>query len=348
MIGIDFFCGGGGMTKGLIDAGVDMILGFDSNPACRDTYEINNNVPYKCCDITEMQLDDLIEEYPEIVNNEELIIVGCAPCQPFSKQRNSTDEHRDENLLDYFGNVVSELLPGFIVVENVPGIQNNDVFDRFIKRLKRNNYKVVYDVLNAKNYGVPQNRRRLVLIASRICMPELPKATHGEKGLPYVTVRDAIYRFPRIQAGERHANVPNHMSARLSELNLRRIHATPHDGGGRTDWPDDFVLDCHNNGHTGHTDVYGRMYWDRVAPTLTSKCFSLSNGRFGHPEQDRAISMREAASLQSFPETYIFYGTQGDIGKQIGNAVPVLLAMKIGQQIQILYDNYLNNNNEIG
>lgn len=332
------------MTKGLIDSGITMLFGIDSNPTCRDTYEINNGIPYKCCDITKIQLDELVNEHPEIMNNEELVIVGCAPCQPFSKQRNSSKGHKDENLLDYFSDVVCRLMPGFIVVENVPGIQNNDVFNRFVSRLHRNNYNIVYGVLNAKDYGVPQNRKRMVLIASRICTPELPTKTHGSEMLPYRTVRDAIFDFPKIKAGERHGRIPNHVAANLSELNLRRIHETPHDGGSRTAWSSDLTLKCHGAGHAGHTDVYGRMYWDKVAPTLTSKCFSLSNGRYGHPEQDRAISLREAATLQSFPDTYIFYGKQGDVGKQIGNAVPVLLARKIGEKIQLLYERYLNNN----
>jgi len=342
MIGIDFFCGGGGMTKGFITAGIDMQFGFDLNPSCQETYERNNRIPYLCRDITTVNVAELIEEFPEINHNDELVIVGCAPCQPFSKQRNSNEEHVDTNLLDYFGTVVTELLPGFIVVENVPGIEGKPVFLRFLELLNGNGYEVVYDVLNAKNYGVPQNRKRIVLIASRICRPELPAETHGEGLLPYETVRNAIDRFPAIAAGEANQIFPNHVAASLSRVNINRIQATPLDGGSRTDWPEELILKCHNGNHRGHTDVYGRMRWNQVAPTLTSKCFSLSNGRFGHPTQNRAISLREAASLQSFPDDYIFYGNQGEIGKQIGNAVPVLLAQRIGEKIQQLYNQYLN------
>ena len=188
-------------------------------------------------------------------------------------------------------------------------------------------------MVNAANYGVPQKRKRLILIASNEFVPKLPAATHGEGLLPYETVRNAIERFPNIRAGEHDNHFLNHQSSALSQLNHDRIVATPHDGGSRLDWPQELTLNCHNNGYRGHTDVYGRMRWDDVAPTLTSKCFSLSNGRFGHPEQDRAISLREAASIQTFPDNYQFFGSIQEIGKQIGNAVPVLLAQCIGEYI---------------
>ena len=186
--------------------------------------------------------------------------------------------------------------------------------------------------MNAKNYGVPQNRRRFVLIASRLFEPQIPDETHGEGLFPYVTVFDAIHRFPPLVAGEINEDIPNHRAAGLSELNLQRIQHTPHDGGGRLDWPEELWLNCHEN-FTGHSDVYGRMYWNRVAPTLTVKCFSISNGRFAHPEQDRAISLREAAAIQTFPDDYVFEGSLQEIGKQIGNAVPVLLANVLGEYI---------------
>lgn len=204
---------------------------------------------------------------------------------------------------------------------------------------KRENYE--YQILNAKSYGVPQNRRRLILIASRIITPIFPVATHGDGLLPYVTVYDAIHRFPALEAGEVHEEIANHRAAGLSTLNLQRILATPHDGGGRVDWPPHLVLACHANGHAGHTDVYGRMAWNSISPTLTSKYFSISNGRFGHPEQNRAISLREAAALQSFPDDYVFEGSMQEVGRQIGNAVPVLLAQKIGEQLLAAHTQYL-------
>ncbi len=346
MNAVDFFCGGGGMTRGLLNAKIKVQFGLDFNPACHETYEHNNGIPYICRDITGVTAKELTAEYPILLNNNDLLLVGCAPCQPFSNQRRSANEHVAVNLLDEFGRLVQELEPCCILVENVPGIQRrgHDVFERFLGLLKEMNYNVCYDVVNAADYGVPQKRKRLILIASNEFVPMIPATTHGEGLLPYETVRNAIERFPEIPAGGNDEHFFNHQSSALSPLNLDRIVATPHDGGGRLDWPPELILNCHNNGYRGHTDVYGRMHWDEVAPTLTSKCFSLSNGRFGHPEQNRAISLREAASIQSFPDNYQFFGSVQEIGKQIGNAVPVLLAQRIGEYIFAQHNLHNGNN----
>lgn len=342
MIAVDFFCGGGGMTRGLLNAGINVQFGLDSNPACQDTFEHNNEIPYLCRDILEVTAEELTREFPVLLENDDLLLVGCAPCQPFSKQRQGRGEHAATNLLDEFGRFVRALAPTCVLVENVPGIQNrgHEVFGRFLNLLNEMHYHVVFGVVNAKDYGVPQNRRRLVLIAAQDFIPDEPEATHGEGLLPYVTVRDAINGYPAIEAGGSSDLFYNHRASALSELNLRRIIATPHDGGGRLDWPPELILACHNNGHNGHTDVYGRMSWDDVSPTLTSKCFSLSNGRFGHPEQNRAISLREAAALQSFDDNYQFFGSLQEIGRQIGNAVPVLLAQRLGEYINNQHENH--------
>lgn len=334
MNAVDFFCGGGGMTRGLLNAGINVLFGLDFNPACEQTYEHNNGINYECQDISKVNPDDLVVDYPDLADNDNLLLVGCAPCQPFSNQRRSPNEHIAVNLLDEFGRMVQNLAPAHILIENVPGIETRgqEVFTRFLNILNEMNYNLSYAVVNAKNYGVPQNRKRLILIASRLFVPVIPDSTHGPGMLPYVTVRNAIAHFPAIAAGEEHAEIINHKSAALQDINLRRITATPHDGGGRLDWPPELMLNCHAE-HAGHTDVYGRMHWDEVSPTLTSKCFSLSNGRFGHPTQNRAISLREAAAIQSFPENYQFFGTVQEIGRQIGNAVPVLLAENIGRYI---------------
>lgn len=343
MNAVDFFCGGGGMTKGLKNAGINVLFGVDLNPACKITYEDNNGIPYLNRDISQTTGQQLLEEYPALEENDDLLLVGCAPCQPFSSQRHSDHEHIAVNLLDEFGRIVEDLMPAHVLIENVPGIERRgiNVFTRFLNRLERLGYRYEYQILNAKNFGVPQNRRRLILIASRLIVPVFPIATHGEGLLPYVTVRNTIHDYPALAAGQTDAVVANHRAAGLSTLNLRRIEATPHDGGGRADWPTHLVLACHANGHAGHTDVYGRMAWDSVSPTLTSKCYSISNGRFGHPDQDRAISLREAAALQSFPDDYVFAGSMQEIGKQIGNAVPVLLAQRIGERLLAAHNEYM-------
>jgi len=176
------------------------------------------------------------------------------------------------------------------------------------------------------------------MLAIRGKTATLPAPTHSLKGRKVFTVRDAISHFPSIKAGQRHNVVPNHVTASISELNLERLRNTPHDGGDRRSWPKRLFLDCHSNGHTGHSDVYGRLAWDLPAPTLTARCHSISNGRYGHPEQDRAISLREAAALQSFPDGYVFHGSNKHIAQQIGNAVPVVFAESLGRHLVKILD----------
>lgn len=348
MNAIDFFCGGGGMTKGLIEAGIDVIFGLDSNPHCLETYENNNHIPYLNRNILDVTADELLEEFPILQNNDELLMVGCAPCQPFSiLNPRDPNEHISVNLLNEFGRLVQALHPAHVLVENVPGIKGKGelVLQRFLDMLEHEGYVYDRSIVNAKNYGVPQNRRRFVLIASRLFVPHIPPATHGKGLLPYVTVFDAIHKYPVLAAGGECLEVPNHRAAGLAPINMQRMQATPHDGGGRIDWPEELQLNCHKN-FVGHLDVYGRMFWNRVAPTLTVKCFSISNGRFAHPVQDRAISLREAAAIQSFPDDYVFVGSLQEIGKQIGNAVPVLMARYIGEYISKEHNALPNNVNK--
>ena len=206
-------------------------------------------------------------------------------------------------------------------------------FRRFIHMLKNNGYLYAYNILDAKRYGVSQTRRRLVLLASKFYQPLFPQAKYGNSLRPYRTVRQAISHFPPIEAGECHPEIPNHVAASIEQLNLERLRRTPHDGGDRRAWPANLRLECHKRNYDGHTDVYGRMYWDRPAPALTGRCNSISNGRYGHPEQDRAISLREAAAIQSFPDGYEFIGSNKHVALQIGNAVPVKLAEELGKQL---------------
>lgn len=348
MNAIDFFCGGGGMTRGLISAGINVLFGLDSNPHCKETYENNNHIPYLIRNILEVTAAELIEEFPILHDNDQLLMVGCAPCQPFSiLNPKDANEHVSVNLLNEFGRLVQGIHPAHILVENVPGIKGKGeaVLQRFLDMLDREGYVYDKDVINAKNYGVPQNRRRFVLIASRLFEPHIPPATHGDGLLPYVTVFNAIHNYPQLAAGEENFEVPNHRAAGMSPITMQRIRATPHDGGGRLEWPEELMLKCHRN-FTGHSDVYGRMFWNHVSPTLTVKCFSISNGRFGHPEQNRAISLREAAAIQTFTDDYVFVGSLQEIGKQIGNAVPVLLAQRIGEYILNEHNEIMNNREE--
>ena len=348
MRAIDFFCGGGGMTHGLLAAGIRVLAGIDVCPDYQKTYEENNKNLFIAKSISDVSEDDILKLIPDIYTANDILFAGCAPCQPFSKQRNSPEEHKDRSLLIEFGNIVAKFRPAYVIVENVPGIKGKgiDVFNQFLKILDENGYHYRHSVLNARDFGVPQNRKRLVLIASRVTEVVLPDPIFDGQENPYRTVADAIAAYPEIQAGQEHNNIPNHKATTLSQLNLKRIRATVHDGGSRTDWPEELVLKCHKTKKSGHTDVYGRMAWNSVAPTLTSKCCSLSNGRYGHPEQDRAISFREAAALQSFPDSYIFYGKSDSIiARQIGNAVPVLLAKAIGETVKKTFETRRDNKN---
>ena len=217
-------------------------------------------------------------------------------------------------------------------------VKGFSTFRRFVRSLEQAKYSIKYSVLDAKDFGVPQTRRRLVLIAIRGKSASLPEPTHTIGRRKRTTVRNAISHFPNIDAGQTHSKIPNHVAASISELNLERLRNTPHDGGDRRSWPRRLHLECHKNGHAGHSDVYGRLAWDQPAPTLTGRCHSISNGRYGHPTQDRAISLREAAALQSFPDGYVFHGSNMHIAQQIGNAVPVTFAESLGRHILELLD----------
>jgi DNA (cytosine-5)-methyltransferase 1 len=345
MIGLDFFCGAGGLTRGLIDAGIRVLAGIDSDARCKDTYEKNNHAEFWHADIRDVNKLMIEEQFPLLfVQPDDVLFAGCAPCQPFSQQRNSKVERKDKNILLEFGRIIEECLPGWVLVENVPGManvrnRNTTPYNEFRQILERNNYVCAPGFVNAKDYGIPQNRRRFVLLASRVegVSVSLPEKTHGPTNIAYRTVRQAIRHFPPIVAGMTDPSINNHTSTSISPINLERLRATPHDGGDRRSWPDNLVLKCHKD-HDGHTDVYGRMHWDQPAPTLTSKCISISNGRYGHPEQDRAISLREAAALQTFPDDYAFYGSIPSVALQIGNAVPVLLGLCLGKHILSLYN----------
>jgi DNA (cytosine-5)-methyltransferase 1 len=345
---IDFFCGAGGLTRGLLDAGINVVAGIDMNNCCRLTYE-KNNKPAKFfhSDIQEVNLK-VIRKLIGNASSEKLVFTGCAPCQPFSQQRKGGYYSSERTLLAHFGRLVAEVRPAYVVIENVRGIakvRGNSTYTRFIKTLDENGYHYCEGLLDAKCFGVPQSRKRWVVIASRIAPPALPSETHGpDLKTKYRTVRHAISHFPKMEAGENHPRTPNHRTAILTDINIKRLMATPKNGGSRRDWPKYLQLPCHSGEYTGHPDVYGRLNWEHPAPTLTCRCYSISNGRYGHPEQNRAISLREAAALQSFPDDYVFYGnSQKDVGMQIGNAVPVLMAKALGKTI---IDHYMSVTNK--
>ena len=332
MKAIDLCCGVGGLTLGLRRAGWKVAVGIDVDPAVGETYRRNNpDGKFVAADVRSITHED-IRHLAGAPADEDLLLAGCPPCQAFSKQRSKhrTTDRSDADLLVEFARLATALRPAVVLMENVPGIASAEPFRIFVKALHDCGYDCDHRVLNAHDFNVPQHRRRYVLLAVREETALLPRPARDGLRPASLTVRNAIAHFPKIEVGECHPSIPNHHAARLSPLNLERIRATPPDGGGRRDWPEELGLACHRRLGPGFSDVYGRMWWDRKAPTLTSRCSSLSNGRFGHPEQDRAISLREAAALQTFPDDCVFYGPRNRIAQWVGNAVPVSFAEALG------------------
>lgn len=333
---VDLFCGVGGLTRGLLDAGLEVIAGYDIDPTCQFTYEHNNHVEYNIENIREVNGDEIDNLYAD---NAVKVLVGCAPCQPFSQMRfklrdaNERDEKYD--LLLEFGRLIEEVHPTIVSMENVPQIQKTDVYDEFLNTLEEIGYHIDAKVVFCPDYGIPQTRRRFVLVASLLGPIRIIPPTHNRQD---VHVRDFIQNLPQLAAGETDPNDPMHRSARLSEINLQRIRASI-PGGTWRDWPENLRCECHKkaSGQT-YSSVYGRMTWEQIGPTITTQFYAYGTGRYGHPEQDRALSLREGALLQTFPQNYNFINPNadfvlGDIARHIGNAVPVRLGEVIGESI---------------
>lgn len=337
---VDLFCGIGGLTRGITNEGIEVIAGIDIESSCKFAYEQNNNALFINKDIKEISGKDIEKLYPE--DTDIKILMGCAPCQPFSsysyRYKNNEKTIQKMDLLDYFGQLVIDVKPDVVSMENVPQLRKEKVFINFIKTLESEGYYVFWKIVYAPEYGVPQNRKRLVLLASKLGEIELIEALHDENNYP--TVRDYIEKLPKLKSGETNARDKMHRSVRLNDKNLRRIKQSK-PGGTWKDWDDDLQLVCHKKeSGKSYSSVYGRMEWDKPSPTITTKFFGYGNGRFGHPEQDRAISYREGALLQTFPPTYKFIGkdleqfSYSQLGVQIGNAVPVKLGEAIGKSIK--------------
>ena len=335
---VDLFCGAGGLTCGLQKSGIPVVAGVDIENDCRYAFEHNNHSEFINRSVAEIKGTDLLAFYK---NCKYKVLVGCAPCQPFSmqtqkirKQNNITDNRWF--LLNEYARIVEELQPDIISMENVPLLAKQEIFSNFISTLKRNGYYVSYEIVFCPKYGIPQNRRRLVLLASRLGDIKLISPTH-KMNQDFVTVYDVIGQLPSIRAGETDSFDSLHRAAKLSSKNLARIKVSTPGGSWKT-WPSSLIADCHKK-ETGHTysAVYARMEWNKPGPTITTQFYSYGSGRFGHPEQNRAISLREGALLQTFPPDYSFWPTDSftitQIAKMIGNAVPVRLGEIIGNSI---------------
>ena len=340
---VDLFCGIGGLTHGFIKEGLDVVAGVDSDGRCRYGYERSNHVKFVEKDIMDLSAAELVALYGE--NTTTKILVGCAPCQPFSKLNQKKVGEAEFAPLRKFSYLIRKVRPDVVSMENVKDLVKYPIFKRFLGNLTRNGYGYECQIVDASDYGVPQKRFRLVLLASRLGPIELLPKTHDEDRK--VTVRDAISRLKHLRAGQVDRNDMLHRARGLDPINMKRIEATPKNGGNSRSWKKDLLLVCHkkSTGETYRGTVYARMRWDQPAPTMTTQCIGLGNGRFGHPDQNRAISLREAAMLQTFPKSYIFSDPKDDfsaslIAKFIGNAVPVKLARVVAKSISAHLDAY--------
>ena len=341
---VDFFCGGGGMSCGMKRAGIKIVAAVDNDPICQETYEANHpETTFILGDITKMDEVSFSEQAGIEKDDDNLLFIGCSPCQYWSvitgdeKSAKKKKAHKTRNLLRDFLRFVAYYRPGFILVENVCGIRKNPQesgLSDLREFLERDGYCFDEKVLVASDCGVPQTRRRYVLLASRVIKNiKLPKSKTKT-----TTVYDIIGdgKFPKINAGETDKKDPLHRAPKLSDKNIARLKMLKA-GGTREKWAknDDLLIDAYRDKPVSFFhENYGRMFWDRPGPTITTRFFAISCGRFGHPEQNRAISLREGAMLQTFPKNYKFKTkTYQKTAILIGNAVPPKLAYHIGKSL---------------
>ncbi|WP_294962404.1 DNA cytosine methyltransferase [Sulfurimonas sp.] len=336
---VDLFCGIGGLSYGFKEAGINIKAGIDFDNTCKYAFEANCGSRFIHADVSKVKSSEVLDMFD---NDDIKVLVGCAPCQPFSTYTLKGDKQKDSRwrLLYEFSRIIKDVKPDIVSMENVPNLlkfKKEPVFHNFVKELEEYGYHVWYDIVFSPDYGIPQKRKRLVLLASKKGKIELIKPTHTPE--EYISVRKAIGNLEKISSGEASKKDFIHKASKISEKNLKRIRQSIPGGSWSRDWDEDLKLDCHKTtkGQT-YVSVYGRMEWDKPSPTMTTFCTGIGNGRFGHPEQDRAISLREAAILQSFPQSYKFTDKKenlkfGQVSRQIGNAVPPKLGEVIGISI---------------
>jgi len=330
------------MTYGLRQAGIDVIAGVDFEPSVKKTYEANNpGTVFIHSDVKRLRSNYFERHFNLNRYDDDLILVGCSPCQYYSIiNTERSNSKKTKNLLLSFFRFVDYYRPGFVLVENVPGIEfaKDSVLPTFLDRLSAIDYRVQKKVLDLSYYGVPQTRKRFSLIATRLHVPlSLPEADETQSFVEdFIGVNNG---FPHIPAGHHDPTVFMHTCAGLDEKSLKRLKMTPHNGGSRLVWANvpELQLDCYVGKDSSFRDNYGRMWWNRPSPTITTKFFSVSSGRFSHPDEDRPISIREGATLQTFPLDYVFYANSiSAAAKMIGNAVPCEYARRLGIHVQTL------------
>lgn len=358
-VAVDLFCGAGGLSLGLKNSGINVRLGIEINPVAATTYYNNLKTDVIISDIRQITSQFILDRL-KISPKELFLLAGCPPCQTFSSlQKDDVREDERNNLIFEYVRLAQELQPLFIQLENVPGLKKGKgkiIFEKAISQLS-SLYEITSDVLNCANYGIPQCRKRLLMHGIRrdaydllkkadsSFSVSLPCATHAEhpdknSGLkPWVAAGIAFEGLPVIIAGNvAPTGFPNHETNKLEPINLQRIKYIQANGGSRDCLPEELQLPCHKKTNVGYTGVYGIIDISIPAPTMTSGCITYSKGRYGHPTQPRAISVREAARLQSFPDNYVFYGSRGQTALQVGNAVPPLLAQASGHYFLSIID----------
>lgn len=334
---VDLFCGIGGLTHGLLKEGIKVSAGIDIDENCKYAYEKNNDAIFINKSIRDVKGNELETLYPA---NSIKVLVGCAPCQTFSTHTlkiKNREEDKRWNLLYEFTRLIKEINPKIVSMENVPQLRKYQVFTDFISQLELMGYNVFWKVVYCPNYGIPQSRRRLVLLASKFGKIELIPETHDSN--KYKTVKSTIGKLQPIKDGEVSKKDKLHRSWGLSQINKKRIQQSKQ-GGSWRDWSIELRTNCHKkkSGST-YSAVYGRMSYEKTSPTITTQFYSFGTGRFGHPTQDRALSLREGALLQTFPKYYKFVEPKkqisfNEVGTHIGNAVPVMLGRVIAKSIK--------------
>lgn len=318
---IDLFCGAGGLTQGLKQAGFNVLGAVEVNSTFAESYMLNH--PTTCLytdDITNLKVSDMREKLLLEVGELDLL-AGCPPCQGYSTigTRNRGEKNDPRNALVYqIVRFAKALNPKTIMMENVPVLASDGRMTSVLELLKDIGYHTDVKVLNMIHYDVPQTRKRMIMLASRLDNIEVENKTVDAN--EYKTVRKAI----GVLESTEESNDPLHnYVVRRSTHITEMISLVPKDGGSRTDLPDEYQLECHKK-TTGFKDVYGRMSWDYPSPTITGGCISPSKGRFLHPEKNRAITLREASLLQTFPRNYKFSLSSGreGVATMIGNALP--------------------------
>lgn len=315
---VDVFSGVGGLSEGMVQAGFNSKVAIELDKYAVLAYRMNHTKTKVIeNDIRKVSTDEIIAA----LNGEQLhLLAGCPPCQGFSSVRrlNRKQNVRDDRnalILEYL-RLVKELKPLTIMMENVPGLINYYLFKEVVKELDELGYRPKVKIVNVKDYGVPQNRKRLIMVGSLLGEMDIAEGIKKK-----VTVKQAIGKLEPIET----TSDPLHkITANHTSQVLERIRLTPKDGGSWKDLPEEYTLECHKKENVGFKDIYGRLRWNDYSSTITGGCLNPSKGRFLHPEEDRVITAREAALLQSFPKRYKFPVNipKASLALLIGNALP--------------------------